>query len=79
MEQPIMTTTINKETLLPLSLVAILCSGVIWINTSLMEINYKLTIIEESLDTKFTKFEAEHWVHELKLRNPTLDIPEVAL
>lgn len=74
-----MTTTITKETLLPLSLVAILCSGVIWINSSLLEINYKLSTIEDSLDTKFTTYDAERWVHELKVRNPQLDIPEVTL
>lgn len=74
-----MTTTITKETLLPLSLVAILCSGVIWINSSLMKINYRLGAIEQSLDTKFTTYDAERWVNEFKLRNPQLDIPEVTL
>ena len=69
---------ISKETLLPISLVFILCAGVVWINSTLLEINYKLDTIEEKLEDKFTRSEMDKWILRFQLENPEISIPEVA-
>ena len=69
--------TITQRTLLPMSLVAAICAGVIWINSTLIEINYKLETIEEKLEDKFTKPEMENWILRFKMQNPGMDIPKV--
>ena len=68
---------ITRETLLPVSLVAAICAGVIWINTTLIEINYKLETIEAKLEDKFTKSEMENWILRFKMENPNITIPKV--
>ena len=68
---------ITKETLLPVSLVAAICAGVIWINSTLIEINYKLETIEAKLEDKFTKSEMENWILRFKMENPNITIPKV--
>ena len=60
-----------------MSLVAAICAGVIWINSTLIEINYKLETIEEKLEDKFTKPEMENWILRFKMQNPGMDIPKV--
>lgn len=69
---------ISKETLLPMSLVLLLCTGVVWINSTLLEINYKLDTIEEKLEDKFTRSEMDKWILRFQLENPEINIPEVA-
>ena len=69
--------TITQRPLLPMSLVAAICAGVIWINSTLIEINYKLETIEEKLEDKFTKPEMENWILRFKMQNPGMDIPKV--
>ena len=69
---------ISKETLLPISLVFILCAGVVWINSTLLEINYKLDTIEGKLEDKFTRSEMDKWILRFQLENPEISIPEVA-
>jgi len=69
---------ISKETLLPMSLVLLLCTGVVWINSTLLEINYKLDTIEEKLEDKFTRSVMDKWILRFQLENPEINIPEVA-
>lgn len=69
---------ISKETLLPMSLVLLLCTGVVWINSTLLEINYKLDTIEEKLEDKFTRSEMDKWILRFQLENPEINIPEVS-
>jgi len=69
---------ISKETLLPMSLVLLLCTGVVWINSTLLEINYKLDTIEEKLEDKFTRSEMDKWILRFQLENPEISIPEVS-
>jgi len=68
---------ISKETLLPMSLVLLLCTGVVWINSTLLEINYKLDTIEEKLEDKFTRSVMDKWILRFQLENPEINIPEV--
>ena len=42
--------TISKETLMPLGMVLALCGGVVWISSQLSGINYKLDMLESSLE-----------------------------
>ena len=68
---------ISRETLLPISLVFMLCAGVVWINSTLLEINYKLDTIEGKLEDKFTRSEMDKWILRFQLENPEISIPEV--
>lgn len=68
---------ITKETLLPISLVFLICGGVVWINNIMIGIDYKLTAIERKLEDKFTRVEMENWALRLKLENPSIVIPTV--
>jgi len=69
---------ISKETLLPMSLVMALCGGVVWINSTLLEIDYKLETIEKKLEDKFTRSEMDNWILRFRLENPNISIPEVS-
>jgi len=69
--------TLSKETLMPLGMVIALCGGVVWISTQLTNINYKLDMLEESLEDQWTKRDMENWGLKLKLENPTINIPTV--
>jgi len=68
---------ITKDTLLPMSLVLLICGGVVWMNNTLIGIDYKLNTIEAQLTNKFTRVEMENWALRLKLENPEINIPEV--
>ena len=54
-----------------------LCAGVVWINSTLLEINYKLDTIEGKLEDKFTRSEMDKWILRFQLENPEINIPEV--
>lgn len=54
-----------------------LCAGVVWINSTLLEINYKLDTIEGKLEDKFTRSEMDKWILRFQLENPEISIPEV--
>lgn len=69
--------TLSKETLMPLGMVIALCGGVVWISTQLTNINYKLDMLEDSLEDQWTKRDMENWGLKLKLENPTINIPTV--
>ena len=70
-------TTISKETLMPLGLVIMLCTGVVWISTQLTNINYKLDMLEEKLADQWTTRDMENWGLRLKMDNPELEVPKV--
>ena len=68
---------ITQKTLLPMGLVAAICAGVIWINSTLIAIDFKLQAIEVQLEKEFTKTEMENWTLRFKMMNPEIEIPEV--
>ena len=67
----------SKDTLMPLSMVIALCGGVVWISTQLTNINYKLDMLESTLEDQWTKRDMENWGLKLKLENPEISIPGV--
>jgi hypothetical protein len=69
--------TISKETLMPLGMVVALCGGVVWISSQLSGINYKLDMLESSLEDQWTTRDMENWGLKLKLENPEITIPEL--
>ena len=71
------TSVITQKTLLPMGLVAAICAGVIWINSTLIAIDFKLQAIELELEKEFTKTEMENWTLRFKMMNPEIGIPEV--
>tara|TARA_R110000765_G_C18899516_1_gene603875 strand:- start:92 stop:355 length:264 start_codon:yes stop_codon:yes gene_type:complete len=70
-------TILTQKTLLPLSLVAAICVGVLWINSTLMGIDYKLQAIELKLENSFTKTEMENWTLRLQMANSEIEIPPI--
>tara|TARA_R110002110_G_scaffold74088_2_gene196083 strand:+ start:749 stop:1027 length:279 start_codon:yes stop_codon:yes gene_type:complete len=68
---------ISQKTLLPVSLVAAICVGVLWINSTLMGIDYKLQAIELKLENSFTKTEMENWTLRLQMANSEIEIPPI--
>ena len=71
--------TISQKTLLPMSLVGAICAGVIWINSTLIAIDFKLQAIELELEKEFTKTEMENWILRFKMENPEMIIPQVSI
>jgi len=70
-------TIISKDTLLPLGLVIVICTGLLWISNELNSINYKLEALTNKLEDQWTRRDMENWGLKLKLANPTIVIPEV--
>ena len=70
--------TISQKTLLPMSLVGAICAGVIWINSTLIAIDFKLQAIELELEKEFTKTEMENWILRFKMENPEMIIPDAS-
>ena len=70
-------TILTQRTLLPISLVAAICAGVIWINSTLIAIDFKLKAIELELEKEFTRTEMENWTLRFKMMNPAIEIPKV--
>jgi hypothetical protein len=68
---------IGKETLMPLGMVITLCAGVVWISTQLTNINYKLDMLEQTLEDQWTRKDMENWGLRLKMENPEIEIPEL--
>ncbi len=68
---------ISQKTLLPVSLIAAIMGGVLWINSTLMDIDYKLQTIELKLENSFTKTEMENWSLRLQMANSELEIPSI--
>tara|TARA_R110002110_G_scaffold403179_1_gene620856 strand:- start:562 stop:804 length:243 start_codon:yes stop_codon:yes gene_type:complete len=69
-------TVIGKDTLVPLGVVAAICSGVIWMISQLESIHYKLKNIDEKMVNHWTKQDMENWGLRLKMENPDLKIPK---
>ena len=61
-----------------MSLVGAICAGVIWINSTLIAIDFKLQAIEIELEKEFTKTEMENWILRFKMENPEMTIPQVS-
>ena len=70
-------TIISKDTLLPLGLVIVICTGLLWISNELNSINYKLEALTSKLEDQWTRRDMENWGLKLKLANPAIVIPEV--
>jgi len=70
-------TIISKDTLLPLGLVIVICTGLLWISNELNSINYKLEALTNKLEDQWTRRDMENWGLKLKLANPAIVIPEV--
>ena len=68
---------ISQKTLLPVGLVVAIMGGVLWINSTLMDIDYKLQTIELKLENSFTKTEMENWSLRLQMANSELEIPSI--
>ena len=68
---------ISQKTLLPVGLVAAIMGGVLWINSTLMDIDFKLQTIELKLENSFTKTEMENWSLRLPMANSELEIPSI--
>jgi len=68
---------LSKETLMPMGMVIALCGGVVWISSQLTNINYKLDMLENSLDEQWTQRDMENWGLKLKLENPDIIVPGV--
>jgi len=68
---------ITKETFLPLSLVIVICAGVLWFNNTLNSIDVRLNNIEKLVVDQWTKKDMENWSLRLKLQNPEIEIPEL--
>jgi len=68
---------LSKETLMPMGMVVALCGGVVWISSQLTNINYKLDMLENSLDEQWTQRDMENWGLKLKLENPDIIVPGV--
>jgi hypothetical protein len=66
---------LSKETLMPMGMVVALCGGVVWISSQLTNINYKLDMLENSLDEQWTQRDMENWGLKLKLENPDIIVP----
>lgn len=69
----------SNETLMPMGLVVTIIFGIVWITNGISDINYKLQTIETKLADQWTKRDMENWSLKLKLRNSTIDVPEVPL
>jgi len=69
---------ITKETFLPLSLVIVICAGVLWFNNTLNSIDIRLNNIEKMAIDQWTKKDMENWSLRLKLENPEIEIPELS-
>ena len=61
-----------------MSLVGAICAGVIWINSTLIAIDFKLQAIELELEKEFTKTEMENWILRFKMENPEMIIPDAS-
>jgi len=68
---------LSKETLMPMGMVVALCGGVVWISSQLTNINYKLDMLENSLDEQWTQRDMENWGLKLKLENPEIIVPGI--
>ena len=86
-------TKINKETLLPLGIVATLilsaATGAVWMSSKLQAINYNmesLTKEVKNIQKKLDLAEQDHWtfremrlwVDLLKAKNSSMDIPRIS-
>jgi len=67
---------LGKDTLVPLSLVVVLCGGVFWISNQLGSINHKLDLLEQKLEDQWTRRDMENWALKLKLKNPEITLPD---
>ena len=68
-------TVLGRETLMPLGMVLTICTGLMWINTKLVNIQFQLQILEDKLEDQWTKRDMENWGLKLKLENPDIKIP----
>jgi hypothetical protein len=70
---------LNRETLLPLSLVIAIVGGILWLNNQLILIDYRLGSIENKMAEKtsdlWTGRDMAHWAYLLTTSNPGLNVP----
>ena len=66
---------LSRDTLMPLGLVLTVCGGLIWINTKLVNIQFKLETLEGKLEDQWTRRDMENWGLKLKMSNPEIKIP----
>ena len=68
---------INRDTLIPISMVITLISGVLWLSGKFNDIELQLDKMERKLEDQWSATEMENWSLKLKMRNPDIEIPEV--
>ena len=81
---------INRETLVPIgvaiSVVAVIAGGILWTNTKLLEIDYKLRDLARSVETvdqkfdsgmsdRWTRSDMARWTERFRDKNPDLNVP----
>jgi hypothetical protein len=66
---------LSRDTLMPLGLVLTVCGGLLWINTKLVNIQFKLETLEGKLEDQWTRRDMENWGLKLKMSNPEIKIP----
>ena len=66
---------LGRDTLMPLGMVLTICAGLVWINTKLVNIQFKLETLESKLEDQWTKRDMENWGLRLKMVNPEIEIP----
>ena len=66
---------LGRDTLMPLGMVLTICAGLLWINTKLVNIQFKLETLEGKLEDQWTRRDMENWGLKLKMGNPDIQIP----
>lgn len=68
-------TTLNRDTLVPLGMVVSICAAVVWLNTQINSLHYKLDMLESKFENQWTMIDMENWSLKLRLKNPTIKLP----
>lgn len=74
-EEPNKKAVLGRETLMPLGMVLTICTGLLWINTKLVNIQFQLETLEGKLEDQWTRRDMENWGLKLKMSNPEIKIP----
>jgi hypothetical protein len=75
MSEPNKKAVLGRDTLMPLGMVLTVCTGLLWINTKLVNIQFKLETLEGKLEDQWTRRDMENWGLKLKMGNPEITIP----
>ena len=68
--------TLSKDTLVPLGLVLVLCSGAVWLNSRFTSIDYSIESLNHKLEDQWTHRDMENLLLKIKLNNPEMVISE---